>query len=88
MIKVQHFVPGEDVVDEAALEQFQKQWATCLRPASMASIATTGEIRLFEIVGGEAAVEAQNEERAAIVLHKRPVARRGVQDARRDGGKA
>jgi Methyltransferase domain len=39
MIKIQHFAPG-GVVDEAALEQFQKQWATYQKLVDNNSLAS------------------------------------------------
>jgi hypothetical protein len=40
MINIHHFAPGEDVVDEAALEQFQKQWATYQKLVDHNSLAS------------------------------------------------
>jgi hypothetical protein len=40
MINIHHFAPGEDVTDEAALEQFQKQWATYQKLVDNNSLAS------------------------------------------------
>ena len=40
MIKVHHFAPSEDVDDAAALEQFQKQWATYQKLVDNNSLAS------------------------------------------------
>ena len=46
MINIHHFAPGEDVADEAALEQFQKQWATYQKLVDNNSLASkeTGDL--------------------------------------------
>jgi hypothetical protein len=50
---VSHFAPGEDVVDEAALEQFQKQWATYQKLVDNNSLASkeAGESPHAALVG-------------------------------------
>jgi hypothetical protein len=40
MVNIHHFAPGGDVVDEAALEQFQKQWATYQKLVDTDSLAS------------------------------------------------
>jgi 2-polyprenyl-3-methyl-5-hydroxy-6-metoxy-1,4-benzoquinol methylase len=53
MIRVHHFAPGEDVDDEAALEQFQKQWATYQKLVDNNSLAPkqTGDLLHTALTG-------------------------------------
>ncbi|HEY8263724.1 MAG TPA: hypothetical protein VIG26_05125 [Methyloceanibacter sp.] len=53
MIRIHHFAPGEDVADEAALEQFQKQWATYQKLVDNNSLASkqTGDLLHAALTG-------------------------------------
>jgi hypothetical protein len=53
MINIHHFAKGGDVVDEAALEQFQKQWATYQKLVDTDSLASkeAGRILHAALVG-------------------------------------
>jgi hypothetical protein len=53
MIKIHHFASGEGVADEAALEQFQKQWTTYQKLVDTDSVASRESCAILHVALAE-----------------------------------